>query len=121
MVLADPANAPFIFDRASEGQISLSSSLGVVAALDLSLVTDPTEPVKDASSKPKICFGINDTRNYNKDDTPKASSKNSFAALAEYSGGDGSAAKSWMEECNGGAARNTAELQQSPNHAPSTR
>jgi hypothetical protein len=71
-VLANPKNAPFHFDKAGEGKISLSSSLGVIATIDISELNAPQDEL--VASSTKIRCGTTDTRNYNKDDTPAAAS-----------------------------------------------
>jgi hypothetical protein len=79
-VLADPKNAPFLFDKAGEGLITLSSSMGIVATINLAELSAPSQ---EPASSTKIRFGTTDTRNYNKDDTPAAASKNSFGPLGD--------------------------------------
>lgn len=79
-VLADPKNAPFLFDKAGEGLITLSSSMGIVATINLA---ELSAPAQEPASSTKIRFGTTDTRNYNKDDTPAAASKNSFGPLGD--------------------------------------
>jgi hypothetical protein len=113
-VLADPKNAPFHFDKAGEGKISLSSSLGVIATIDISELNAPQdEPV---ASSTKIRFGTTDTRNYNKKDTPAATSKNSYGPLGGSfdngeDGDEAGAVKEVREETNA----NSKPVENSPN------
>ena len=89
-LLADPANAPFSFSKVDASTISLSSSLGVIATLDLSKLTAPTQEAgaDPTSTKSKIRFGTTDVRGFNKNDTPAAASKNSFGVLGDKEGGE---------------------------------
>ena len=79
--LADPSNAPFSFDKADDGKIGLSSSFGLIATIEMAELQAPAN--EPAVSSTKIRFGTTDTRNYNRDDTPAAASKNSFSALGD--------------------------------------
>ncbi len=87
-LLVDPANAPFRFEKVSASQITLSSSLGVVATMDISDLTSSPPKATDpnaqsaTAAKPKIRFGTTEERQYNKSDTPAAASSNPFSPLS---------------------------------------
>jgi hypothetical protein len=87
-LLVDPSNAPFMFEKASVDQITLVSSLGIVATMDISDLTAQfqtkaadSETQTATASKPKIRFGTTEEREYNKSDTPAAASANPISSL----------------------------------------